>query len=118
MFVRGNFLAPSKELLSDIKSGKIDYSEYRKRYEEQFNTFFEDSYEYKNVDQWYQTMDEQFSDKYQAIVFLCYEKPSDFCHRHILRDILNYKFHIRIEEYPYPEEKKIINDTPKNKALF
>ena len=47
-----------------------------------------------------------------------YEKPSDFCHRHILRDILNYRHHIRIEEYPYPEEKKVTNDIPKTKALF
>ena len=65
LFVRGNFLAPTKELLNDIKSGNIDSSEYRKRYEEQFDDFFKRcSYQYKNVDQWYQTMDEEFSDKY------------------------------------------------------
>ena len=39
LFVRGNFLAPTKELLNDIKSGNIDPSEYRKRYEEQFDEF-------------------------------------------------------------------------------
>ena len=118
LFMRGNFLAPTKELLNDIKSGNIDQFEYRKRYEEQFDEFFKNaSYQYKTVDQWYQAMDEEFSDKYQAIVFLCYEKPSDFCHRHILRDILNHKHHIRIEEFAHPEEIKE-NKEPKTKPLF
>jgi len=118
LFVACNFLAPTKELLNDIKSGNIDPSEYRKRYNEQFDEFFKNcSYQYKTVDQWYQKVDEEFSDKYQAIVFLCYEKPSDFCHRHILRDILNYKHHIRIEEFTCQEETKE-NKEPKSKALF
>ena len=118
MWVKGNFLAPDKELLDDIKSGRIDHETYRERYTNKFYESFDKNYVYKSVDDWYQAMDEEFSDKYGAIVFLCYEKPSDFCHRHILRDILNYRHHIRIEEYPYPEEKKVTNDIPKTKALF
>ena len=117
LFVEGNFLAPTKGLLSDIKSGRINQQEYRERYEKQFDDFFKNCYEYKTVDQWYQTMDEEFSDKYNAIVFLCYEKPSDFCHRHILRDILNYKYHIRIEEFPYQEKKKEYK-VQESKSLF
>lgn len=118
MWVKGNFLAPDKELLDDIKSGRIDHKTYTERYTNKFYESFDKSYVYKSVDDWYQAMDKEFSDKYRAIVFLCYEKPSDFCHRHILRDILNYKHHIRIEEYPYTEKKKAIDDIPKTKALF
>ena len=51
------------------------------------------------------------------VIFLCYEKSDDFCHRHILRDILNYKYHIRIEEFPYPEKKKEYK-VQESKSLF
>ena len=32
------------------------------------------------------------------IIFLCYEKSDDFCHRHILREYLNENFNTNITE--------------------
>ena len=117
IWTKGNFLAPGKDLVNDMKSGKIDQKTFTERYTNKFYDMFRKSSEFKSVEQWHQAMDEEFSDKYEAIVFLCYEKPSEFCHRHILREILNYNHHLRTEEYPYPEERKV-EDVPKVKALF
>lgn len=36
---------------------------------------------------------------------LCYEKPDDFCHRHLFADWLSSKIGEPIEEYPYLKEK-------------
>jgi uncharacterized protein YeaO (DUF488 family) len=41
------------------------------------------------------------------IALLCYEKPGDFCHRHLLADWLNSQLDCHIEEFPiYPSKKK------------
>lgn len=33
------------------------------------------------------------------VALCCYEKPGDFCHRHILAEYLNNKFNLSIQEY-------------------
>lgn len=42
------------------------------------------------------------------VALLCYERPEDFCHRHILAEWLNEKIPgLDIREYPvYPEKKE------------
>lgn len=40
---------------------------------------------------------------YKNICFICYEKPTDFCHRHLVADWLN-KNGIKCEEYEFLEE--------------
>lgn len=35
---------------------------------------------------------------YKGIVFVCYEKSDDFCHRHIFADYMRTHFNIDIEE--------------------
>ena len=37
------------------------------------------------------------------ICFICYEKPTDFCHRHLVADWLN-RNKIKCEEYDFSEE--------------
>lgn len=34
-------------------------------------------------------------------VLLCYEKPSDFCHRHLVADWLSEKLNIEVKEYVF-----------------
>ena len=111
LFVKSNILAPSSQLLSDIKSGKITQAEYTEKYKEQIHKTFSKIDGFLDFHDWIEKMDEEFSDKYEAIVFLCYEKPTDFCHRHILREIFNYEYHIRCEELAYKEE------TPKKEDI-
>lgn len=76
-----SILGPTKSLIYAYKNGEIDEKEYTKIYLnylnsnwDKFRLFFEDS--------WF---------KKQDIVMLCYEKPSKFCHRHLLCDFLNAK---------------------------
>lgn len=109
MFIRGNFLAPSAELLEMKKNNDVTESQFADLYKKQISDFFDGNVPFKD---WINTLEMQFSENYDAIVFLCYEQPTSFCHRHLLRDIFNdNQFHI--EEHPYPVEKREkINSTP------
>lgn len=44
-------------------------------------------------------------------VLLCYEKPGDFCHRHIIADWLNHHLNLGIEEF------KVQAEPPKPKVV-
>jgi len=49
------------------------------------------------------------------VAFLCFEKPGDFCHRHILAKWLSKKTGVDIQEYVFeqkPEKKKEIVTPP------
>lgn len=71
------FLGPSKELLQGYKAGNISKEEYTQIY----NQFLKDNWsKFKDVIERY---------KDENIVMLCYEKSTDFCHRHLLRKFLN-----------------------------
>ena len=56
-----------------------------------------------DVPSWIEYMDNFFATqcytKWDAIVFMCYEKPSDFCHRHLFRRLLNNIYHIQCDEF-------------------
>ena len=42
----------------------------------------------------------------QDVALCCYEKPEDFCHRHILADWIKEKLGIEISEYGYTSKKE------------
>lgn len=42
----------------------------------------------------------------QDVALCCYEKPEDFCHRHILSDWIKEKLGIEISEYGYTPKKE------------
>jgi len=42
----------------------------------------------------------------QDVALCCYEKPDDFCHRHILADWITEKAGIEISEYGYTPKKE------------
>lgn len=42
----------------------------------------------------------------QDVALCCYEKPEDFCHRHILADWIKEKLGIEISEYGYTLKKE------------
>ena len=72
-----SFLGPSLKLLKAYKNGEIDEN----RYTEIYLKYLKENY--KNFKD-FLILNEQ-----QNVCMLCYEKPSDFCHRHILRGFLN-----------------------------
>ena len=38
------------------------------------------------------------------IALLCFEKPSDFCHRHLVASWLNETMHLNIKEFQKDED--------------
>lgn len=74
-------LAPPRKLLVGYKDGVISQKEYTKKY----NDFL------KTVN-WGDVIEKLYtiSDKHEGkdLVLCCYEKPSDFCHRHLLAEYL------------------------------
>lgn len=74
-------LAPSRKLLKGYKAGEITQKEYIKQYRDFLKTV-----------KWGEVIEKLFtiSDHHDGkdLVLCCYEKPSDFCHRHLLAEYL------------------------------
>lgn len=80
--------APRYEDFLEWKSGRIDNMEFTSRYKGWLDSL--NKQEIRDV------LEEL---KNETIVFLCYEKAGDFCHRHILADWLEENIGVRVEEY-------------------
>lgn len=52
--------------------------------------------------------------KGRNVALLCYEKPGDFCHRHLLADFLNKELGLNIREFASPAPVQ----QPKQTSLF
>lgn len=94
---QGNALpivAPTWELVLGVREGRIDEREYTSRYLQLL--------EVRNVDSL--LLVETLPD---TVYFLCYEKPTDFCHRHVFARWLSEKTGIEISEWENEQERKI-----------
>lgn len=78
-------LAPSKELLGDYKLSGLSTDDYTKRY-------FEELQRPEAVASMEKLKMKALTDS-RDLILLCYEKPGEFCHRHLLSRYLN-------EHYP------------------
>lgn len=67
-------LAPSASLIGDYKKGVIDEKEYERRFRKEIKG--------RNIKKMLASLG------YDKVVLVCYEKSEDFCHRHILRDVM------------------------------
>lgn len=100
-------VAPNDNILWEYKkSGKTDADKehYRQRYINEVLCAYRFHPEY--FIQLLESFSKSENDK--DIVLLCYERPEDFCHRHLLADWLNEQLpDMNIEEYPiYPQKKE------------
>ena len=85
-------LAPSKELLFAYHKEQITKEEFIRKFKNKLNNLDKGEV-YK-----YLTHLEYYDDVY----LLCYEKPYEFCHRHIVAEWLNENFDLEVKEYlPY-----------------
>lgn len=83
-------LAPRYGSFKRWKDGEIDNFEYMKLYREWLNC----------LDKEQVKKDLLFLlEAHENIIFLCFEKSGDFCHRHILADWIEENFKLRVEEY-------------------
>ena len=79
-------LAPSKQLIHAMKDGLINEEQFTQEYVKQLNKLCK----LPNL--------LSYCSQHDIVIFLCYEKPSDFCHRHILADYLNKVYKIGLQE--------------------
>ena len=82
--------APRYDMFLEWKSGKIDNSQYTVQYKKWLN--FLDKQEIRDIIK-------ELEDENKTIIFLCYEKSGEFCHRHVLADWLEENLGMRVEEY-------------------
>lgn len=91
LYTPNNILAPSVDLLNDIKGERITNDEYAKRYYKEIQDRMK-SLGYSSANEYFAKMvsalDQTNSDGFRATVFLCYEKPDEFCHRHLLSALM------------------------------
>ena len=83
-------LAPSSDNVFKLKNNNMSQEDFINAYidklkELDLERILEDMYDF-----------EGFTDT--EIVLLCYEKSTDFCHRHVLREYLNENFNTNITE--------------------
>lgn len=74
-----SFLGPSLKLVKSLKKGEITKEQYTEIYLTNI------------INQWPRIKDFICLNENENIVLLCYEKSTDFCHRHLLRNFLNIK---------------------------
>lgn len=89
VWYKGNSMAvfaPEWGLVDDWKQKRISWEEYKERY---FSMLDKRgiSYALKILDQ------------FEKVVLMCYEKPSDECHRHLLAEYLNDKYNMNVLEF-------------------
>jgi len=80
-------LAPRWEMFNDWKKGKIDDMQYTSIFLQHLETLDKEAV---------RRALENFGEN---VILLCYEKPGDFCHRHIVADWLEFNFGWRVDEY-------------------
>ena len=89
-------IAPSPDILEKCKSS---HAEYEKRYRTEVLSLLKDA----NI-----LLERiSFISGGKDAALCCYEKPSDFCHRHILAKWLEEHTGIKVEEFEKTEETKI-----------
>lgn len=101
IYTPDNFLAPSYQLLRDVKDGNISQEEYSKKYVIEVVSKVKPYTSYKDLKEWIIAFDNNLANQgteWKGVVFLCYESPSKFCHRQVLRKLLNNYYEIPIEE--------------------
>ena len=86
-----SILAPTRELVLAAIRGEIEMDDY----DEQYIALLEE-----RIEDPQQIIDEIPNGSY----LLCYEKPTDHCHRHVLREWMYQKTGFRMEEWMNPKE--------------
>lgn len=90
-------MAPTKQILRAYKSGDIDQKEYRVQ--------FADWLSLHNPKLVHRALcDIHDTDNY---TLLCYEKPGDFCHRHLVREWLNEHLNLKAKEFSFAPSHRL-----------
>ena len=96
------YFAPSFRLLSRYKDKEIDIQDYTKDYLEGLD---------KDSVHFHLKLIQQKNNN-QPIVLCCYEKPADFCHRHLLADYIKRELKVQVTEFDTTKNKEQNDNTP------
>lgn len=83
-------LAPKYSFFMQYKNKEINEEEYTKQYYEQVLNNLDPKKVLEEID--------ELTQYANYVVLLCYEKPSDFCHRHIVGTWLSENTEFNVEE--------------------
>jgi len=86
-------IAPTWDMICGVKEGRISEEEYARQYLAQLNRL-ELSMGWLN---WLNSWP-------HPTYFLCYETPTDFCHRHVFAEWVKRKHGFLIQEWKNPKE--------------
>ena len=89
-------IAPTPDILEKYKSS---HAEYEKRYKAEVLSIFKDVSTLINKI--------SYISGGKDVALCCYEKPSDFCHRHIVAKWLEEQAGIEVKEFEKTEEMKM-----------
>ena len=113
LYTPNSILAPTKQTLLDHKAGKIDDNEYARQYFTSLGDGIK-KLGFSSPNEYFSKMIAGFDawndEGFKAIVFLCYEKPGQFCHRHLLAALMK-NLGFEIEELSYSAKKTITKST-------
>lgn len=101
------FAGPSLKMVSpsyDILYNSKDHEDYEKR-------FFSEILAHRDPKVFLSNIEKLANGK--DVALCCYEKPGDFCHRHLVAKWMNEKLGLQIQEYEAPK-----NPTYKEQSLF
>ena len=84
-------LAPSEQLLKDYKANKVTKEQYKEIYLKDLD----DTLGINDIIDFFKQIEQESKDNGIDVVLCCYEAPDKFCHRHILREILENHIDIR-----------------------
>lgn len=115
-FRTDSVFAPEEVLLNSFKSGIATEDDYKRRYVEHlFSIFTKESFK-EHID----LIEKEFGDKYKGCVFMCYESPEKFCHRHILARIIELVCGRDCKELDLKHNHTgaVFTDTQKSTPLF
>ena len=89
-YIEYKTLAPSRNNVFNLKNDCISQEDFTNAYLNKLKgldmeQILEDIYDLEGITD-------------SEVIFLCYEKSDDFCHRHILREYLNENFNTNITE--------------------
>lgn len=90
-------LAPSWDMIKGVKSGEMSEAEYTAQYLQLLK---------KRGASPYRAM----SDLGENAILLCYEKPEDFCHRHIIAHWIESELGIVVPEISLIKQQTIVDE--------
>jgi predicted CopG family antitoxin len=111
-------LAPSADLLKRYKDGVTDDAGYDKEY----NEFLKSEAGVAAITGLKKFETDVMEMGFKGVVLCCFEKPGDFCHRHLLADEMSKTYGIDIEEFDIDKENErlgrlkiadLVEDVPK-----